>query len=114
MKFWELISIFAEERKTLESLFRRPAWAQFAEVYRDYAKHVSNQNRNILDAKVPDDLCREALSLSSRKYVVFNGQLAADAGKYFGANQEVLTAVEAFDRFGGSALEEVCEKGAYI
>ncbi len=114
MKFWELISIFAFEKATLSLVLDRPNWKQYGEWYQMYATHVGAQDRSILDAVVPDELCREALALSRQKYVIRDGQLTTYTDDDAKLHRELLTPVQAFNRFGGSALEEVSEKGSYI
>jgi len=114
MKFWELVSIFSNDKKTLVSVLKRARWTQYSEWLSDYPTIVGRQDRTILDFPLPDELCREVLSLSPERYQLRDGQLTSVSSRSARSADVTMSAVEAFDRFGGSALEEVSEKGCSI
>jgi hypothetical protein len=67
----------------------------------------------VLDANVPDEMCRAALQWSNLKFYVDRGTLRkCPAEKVFLKRVKVLNAVEVFERYGGSAIEETLERGS--
>lgn len=114
MKFWELESIFSDEKRVMEQILRGPPWKQYLQWHNCFAEHVHAQNRSILDARAPDELCREMLAKSCKRYVATNGQLTSFMPCDAEVGRAMLSAVEAFDLYGGTALEEVSEKGSYV
>lgn len=114
MKFWELTSVMRGETDALQAVLRDPRWRQYDQWYSRLAQYVNAQDRAVLDAEVPDELCRSALARSSVKYYVEEEWLRmAVPGKPLPKNCQQLTALEAFGRAVGSALEEVQEYGSF-
>ena len=71
-----------------------------------------HQNGEVLDAELPEELCRGAVTLSKKNYYVHANHLClcrSEAPR--GAS--LMSALEAFEKFGGAALEEVLEFGSY-
>ena len=105
-----LDAYFRIERDKLEAVLNKPNWQPYAERFRDVRRLVKEQDRSLLDAEMPVELCREALSLSTRKYSIDQDFLHKIQMPHQG---KTLTALEAFDLFGGECLEEVEEYGSW-
>src|SRR5262249_7033067 len=106
---WMLDSYFRDEPDKLETALSRPKWDYYANVFRDIKRFVDEQDRATLDAELPIELCQEAMSLSTRKYIVDKGFLREFELAHFG--RKPLSALEAFNLYGGECLEEVQEYG---
>jgi len=115
MKFWQLVSLFRDEEAVLLAVLQEPQWALYLGWYNDYEKHASGRNQNVLDAEMPEELCRRAVSQSKKKYYVHDNHLY----RYYSEVQipagiSLMTALEAFEKFGGAALEEVLEFSSFF
>lgn len=108
MKFWELMSLCRSEPEVLDRLRDRPEWSEFDEWRRAYPELVDAQDRERLDFELPDELCRYVLSASITRYRLSEGYLHTTRSQVPGTE---LSTLEAFDRYGGSFLEEVQERG---
>jgi hypothetical protein len=114
MKFWELVSMFRDEDAVLLAVLREPQWALYLGWYNDYAKHASGRNQNVLDAEMPEELCRRAVRQSQKKFYIHDNYLYYYlSGVQTPAGISPMTALEAFEKFGGTALEEVLEKSSF-
>jgi hypothetical protein len=72
---------------------------------------VQAQDRNILDAELPDDLVRSVLSkLLITLYLSSDGWLRS---RVLNLRDKHLSASEAFERYGGEAIEDVLEYGSH-
>lgn len=109
MKLWELASHCRAEPALLHRMADDPAWAQFYAWTQNLAQIVAEQDRAKLDVELPDDLCRHVLAASSQRYTLSGGYLRSARS---GPPGPELSAIEAFNRFGGSFLEEVDEAGS--
>ena len=71
---------------------------------------VNEQQRSILDAELPEELVVGALKSSKIRFVWSGGYL-----RCFGSEPRSgdFSAVEAFLRYGGHALDEAYEYGSY-
>ena len=113
MKFWEFESVLRGEDEKIFKVLDEPKWATYLEWHENFDAHVKNQNRNILDAELPDDLCRQALAQSKLKFYIQGDVLKKFQGKLTRRTPYLLLdALEVFDRFGGSSIEEVLEFGS--
>lgn len=113
MKFWMLVSHFYSEPRKLETIFSDPKWTRYAESFRNFARLVHEQDRAALDAELPPELCRQALSLSTQIYVIERGNLYEIPGPDGLPAKNCLTALEVFESYGGECLEEVREYGCW-
>lgn len=114
MKFWQFISLFRDEESLLELVLKEPQWALYCQWYSDFEQHARNRNLFVLDAEMPDELCRHALRLSRKRFYIRGDHLDLYMpGERILPTHRGMTAIEAFDRFGGTVLEEVFEKGSH-
>jgi hypothetical protein len=110
MKFWEITSVMWGERQVLEACLVKPEWDNYYDWYLDYDRLVSEQDRAKLDAIVPDKLVREILSKSKQFFFQGKGWLRSNR---FAKEDEEVSALAAFEKFGGKALDEALEKGSF-
>ena|SRR6266705_1203646 len=113
MRFWMLTSYFRSEPHLLDKVFSDPRWHQYAEWFRDLSSLVNRQDRAVLDSEVPPELCRAALSLTPRKYILREGWLQEATEPKAEAEARRLSALDVYDRYGGECLEEIQESGSW-
>ena len=111
MKFWELASILREEHDLIrKAAASRPEWNYIAFWLNDLQQLCDRQDREELDALVPVPLVRAALRRSKVKfYLSWRRVLRSRRHSFFDTK---LSALRAFERFGGSAMEEALEHGS--
>ena len=112
MKLWELVSVMREEQTVLKNALpsRQSEWHFIGEWIEQFDALVGAQDRAKLDYELPDPFVRSVLENSRLMYCLCgNGYLRSH--RLF-RNDTVLTALVAFERFGGEALEEALEKGS--
>lgn len=116
MKLWELFSAFREEKRLLLTVLRRDSWRDpYLGYFEAYTQLVGEQRRDILDAAIPLALSREVTAGSGQRFFYHSGQHVVRLRAIAGDKHSILTALEIHDRFGGSVIEEVLEKGsAYV
>lgn len=113
MKFWELISVFRSDKEVLINILNEPRWVTYLEWYENINDHLNTQNRQVLDAELPNTLCRRALALSKHKFYIQDNVLREFKDSLIlNPPYELLDALEVFDRFGGASIEEVIEYGS--
>jgi hypothetical protein len=110
--FWQLESIFREETSDLRSVLQLPHWAKYLDWHTRFDTLVDVQDRSVLDAMIPLELARAVFARSKRKYCESGDSLYAahDDRVQADPNRRVLTALDAFEKYGGAVLEEVLEK----
>jgi hypothetical protein len=116
-KFWELVSSFREEPWAVLEVVSRPEWR---EPYRRwlgaYNQLIDRQDRDMLDAPVPEALSREVARLCSRRFA-YSPRLGVvreswpEGGRDPGPLED-LSALEIHDRFGGWVIQEIGEYGS--
>ena len=109
MKFWQLNSV-AGAAAIAEAAGGDVAWAVYGELVRDLPRICEIQDRAKLDYEMPKEFVRRVLSGSPRGVFLSHGQLRSFR---FAPSDNELSFVEAFDQFGGTALEEALEKGSF-
>ena len=72
MKFWELISAFRTERNLLDTVFANQFEHGFSDHYANFDTLVDSQNREILDAAVPDVLVELVAARSMQTFSLSN------------------------------------------
>jgi hypothetical protein len=114
MRFWQLTSYFRSEEHLLREVLSNPKWSLYANWFKNFAWLVNNQDRAVLDSELPAELCRAALSLTKRKYLIRAGHLYEAFNPEETGKEPCLTALEIYDRYGGECLEEVAEKSSFV
>ena len=114
MRFWQLVSVFRDQRSTLHAVLERPQWRHYLPWLHDFSHLVQTENRAVLDSTLPDELCRDALQLLQIAFYLEGGWLHPSTEyRPAPACAEVLTALQVFDRFGGEVMEDTLEYGSY-
>ncbi len=117
MKFWELTSTFRTEPHILDVVPSDPQWLPFQSAYAQFSTLIATQDRTILDAEVPDALARAVANQSQlrfRYYPEMKLLRLVEPDFFPGQISQELNALEVYDRFGGSCMEDVLEKGSCI
>ena len=115
MRFWELTSAFREWPTMLREVLASPRWRDpYLSQYERLDELVNRQERGTLDALVPLELSREVAAKCPAQFIFDPTSLYVRQpldGETVAPRFVVMSAVEVHDRFGGSTLEEVHEKG---
>jgi hypothetical protein len=110
MKLWQLMSIMRDNRALLQSIASsQENWKQFVTWIEDFGKLVQAQDRSKLDYILPDGLVRLALSHSEE--VCFLSRDGWLRSRRVSPDDELLPALEVYQRYGGDVLEDVFEYG---
>ena len=111
MKFWELVSVAGDDFDLLRRIAsERDEWTVLRRWIGDFNALVNRQDRGILDAQVPEAYAAAVLrSVRGHCYLSTDGQLRSWR---FHRGDGKMSYLEVFERFGGSVLEEVLEKGS--
>jgi hypothetical protein len=113
VRFWELVSVARGERAALEGALVDPRWETYQEWFDHFDRYLYPRDSSVLDAVVPEELCRAVFQRSRVQYYVKGRRLhklAEDAPAPKGS--DVLNALEAYDLIGGMGLEQVHEDGS--
>lgn len=103
------MSVCRDEPELVERLADSPEWAEYVGWWHNQHVLIANQDRDKLDHQLPDDLCRHVLIGSSTRYRILHGHVRRAANDTEG---QTYSAIEIYDRYGGSVLEEVNEFGS--
>lgn len=117
MKFWELTSTFRTEPHILDTVLSAPQWLPYKTAYTQLSTLIATQDRTILYAEVPDALARAVASQSQLRFRYYSEMklLRLLEPDFFPKQvSQELNALEVYDRFGGSCMEEVLEKGSCL
>jgi hypothetical protein len=109
MKFWELTSVFRENESQLHAILQAYGDRRYADWLQDISSIVSLQQREKLDAIVPNELCVAALKCHKGKLYQAGAQVRSFR---LNASDEEISYFEVFRLYGGDFLEEVLEKGS--
>jgi len=111
MKLWQLVSVMNRNIPViLTTASAHAEWRFVAEWLAQYDTIVDTQDRAKLDHELADHLVRITLGNSDLKcYLSNDGWLRSWR---MSQDDKLLSALEAFDKYGGVALEEACEKGS--
>ena len=111
MKLWQLVSIMNNDLVLLQSLSREEsAWSEIGQFFADFGLLVKSQDRAKLDASVPEALVKTALSRSEK--TLFVGKDAWMRSWRLSPDDAPSAVVDAYERFGGDAVERSIESGA--
>ncbi|GAA3260826.1 hypothetical protein ACFO1B_55950 [Dactylosporangium siamense] len=109
MKFWELFSVARTAPDAMLRLGDMPEWTEYLAWWHDRAALIRARDNAKLDLEMPDEACRHVLEAVPNRYWIAGGTIR---GVREGTPEPTYSAVEIFDRFGGSILEEVDERGS--
>jgi hypothetical protein len=111
MKLWQLVSVMGNNTQLIQTaVSHRADWQFIVEWLTQYPVLVDTQDRVRLDYELPDEFVRVVLARSDLKcYLSNDGWLRSWK---MSSDDKVVTAFDAFIRYGGHALEEACEKGS--
>ncbi|MBN1936693.1 MAG: hypothetical protein JW934_18680 [Anaerolineae bacterium] len=115
MKFWELTSAFRDRPDILVQVFSEPTWHKYLKWYRELDRLVAAQDRQVLDASIPLELSRQIAALYPVRFYFYTEMhllREATIDRFPDVPHIELTALQVHDRFGGSVIEEVFEKGS--
>jgi hypothetical protein len=110
MKFWQLSALLRWGGYSVGNAARTPEWAHFEQWLLRVDHLVDTQDRKKLDAELPADFVRAVLSSIDMPFQVDHEGWVRVASRS-DAQRECISALEAFDRFGGEVLEDALEKG---
>lgn len=114
MKLWEVISTFRDGSGTLANVMGSARWRDpYLGFLQQFDELVTDYRRDVLDSVVPIELSRELAARCKRLfyYSPQSGVLRGDHHCYSSTDIQ-MTALEVHDRFGGSIIGEVAEKGS--
>jgi hypothetical protein len=111
MTFWELVSIFRDDPMALEQVLQDSRWNTYLGWFRNFPQHVNQQDRQVLDSVAPTELVKGAMQCCKLRFKMQNGFLIRSQGLL--AGEDLLTASDVYNHFGGSAIEEVLEYGSF-
>lgn len=113
MKFWQLHAVVRSEdqAKIRSAAASRTEWNFIDDWLANFSDLVTTQDRTKLDYELPDDFVRVVLKgVKLRYYLGRDGYLRSRKRSF---RDKRMSALEAFDRFGGEVIEDVLEKGCY-
>lgn len=115
MKFWELISVTRGERSVvIRAAGVKPEWAVFGEWATTYDDIIARQDRAKLDLDLDPDFVRAALIASHlRFYLTTKPGYPVMCKDRVSPQDSMMLALEAFDLYGGHAMEQTVEFGSY-
>ena len=113
MKFWQLTSVLAWVRSPhlLKEVSKfREEWFRFGEWEDNMAELCDTQDREKLDYELPMEFVEAVLKKSdSVLYLGGDGWLRS----YKSGQFETINVLEAFRRYGGTAIEEAWERSCF-
>jgi len=116
MQFWELVSAFRGWPDLLREVLASEPWRRdYFALHERYNQLVERQDRDVLDAPVPLELSREVATRCPQRFAFDPASRllrCAWPDAPAAAHLVELSASEVHDRFGGSVIEEVFEKGS--
>lgn len=117
MKFWEAISAFRDDPEALDRVLGSDRWrSEYYKLYSHFDEHVREQRRDVMDMLLPLELTREIAANCHKKRFWYDPSRqelrVAEEGILIPGKYIEMTALEVYDRFGGSMIEEVCEYGS--
>lgn len=99
----------AGERAVIDVVLAKPEWRAYQAWYINFDTLVTTQDRDKLDAVMPDNLVQEVLGLSEQKLFSFEGWLRPRRV----CDEDIeLSVLEAFEKFGPNAIDDAFERGS--
>ena len=113
MKFWQLSSIVHSYRHVInEVATTQDEWKFISDWLSNYDKLVEIQDRSKLDYQLPDHFIREVLKNVNLPYYISHDAIWLRSWKALD-DDSLITALDAFDRYGANAMEEAIEFGSF-
>jgi hypothetical protein len=109
MKFWQVTSIFRDEKEIIESEFQKEEWKFYLSIYKNLELIIKHQQREFLDMQI-DNILLKNICVRSKKNIYFS---INDRTIYSYHNEDTnkkFSISEAIDLFAHDAIEEVFEK----
>ena len=109
MKFWQLVSLMRGHQTVSASVLDDPEWQVYADWSDELETIVEAQDRRRLDAQMPEQLVRAALSMMDT--VVYQSGDRISSTRWSDSDRAIPVR-DIYDRFGGSVVEDVFERGS--
>lgn len=111
MKVWQLASLVRERPELLSTVAaQRPEWLPFRQTFANLDVLFRRNDRSELDAELPDEYVVQVLSLLPRScFLGTDGWLRS---RRHSPEDQELPFLDAYVRYGGTVLEDVCEYGS--
>jgi hypothetical protein len=117
MKFWELISVFRNEKENLKAVLDKPELEKYRFYYNNLHSLIEQQDRSLLDEEIPFELAYEVCELSKMKFYLFYENQIQTLRNSIQTERELFEEISVLDvliRFGGSCIEETLEKNSCV
>ena len=112
MKFWQLTSIFRDDPLALETVLKEQQdWKLYLTWLSEFNSLVDSQNRQILDAVLPESLSERAMHVCKLRFCVQDGILRRSPIEL--SIERQLTAFDVYMKYGGDAIEDTLERGGW-
>ena len=121
MKLWELDSILnwafniynGKHREVpIEVAGIKPEWEYLASWFNELDAYIIAGRRDLLDSHIPVDFVCSVLN-KVNKYCYLSKKDGHLRSYKFKSDDEPLSYLECFNRYGGTILEDTLEKGSY-
>lgn len=114
MNFWQLMSIMRGDSAVVSNIaFGRGEWRYIADWITMESQIVDSQDGSKLDHVLPDEFVHAVLAKLRLSFYLNSQDGHLRAHSVSRLNEEKLSPIEAYERFGGEALEDVLEKGSF-
>lgn len=111
MKLWQLVSIVDNNTAMLQSIASsRENWRHLGLWFGNFGQLVQAQDRSKLDYEIPESFVRLVLSRSQK--VCFLSKDGWLRSWQMSPDDELMPALDAYQKYGGEVLERVYENGA--
>lgn len=111
MKLWQLVSVLDNNMAALQSIASsRESWRYLEPWFASFGELVQAQERAKLDHELPESFV--ILAVSSSKKVCFLSKDKWLRSWRMSPDDELLSALDVYRKYGGDTLERVCENGA--
>ncbi len=107
MKLWQLVSICKDIDQPTYNLELKTEWKEYQNAFNQYNKLVDEQDREILDKKVPRSLIIYLLSSVNIPLYIYKGHIQRKA---LSSESLEISVLDAYYKVG-SRLEDVFEYG---
>lgn len=109
MKFWQLISIARENPESIQEAAKNPKWEKYLKWHDEFSMIVNDQDRAKLDEVLPEDFIKSVLENIPIHLFISHGYLRT---RCLDEADEQISILNAYERFGGSYIDEVLEAGS--